>query len=149
LLRSVGEMRAQVANSYEYRGTGIDARLADTRKYAAAIELRALNVVLLAPGQFAEPAELLAAAVRNLAKATADNTDLTLGTMIRSPDFDELDECVLAFRRIAVTDAQHRSNDGLPGSGPVGVQSRDAGMAVRGRWHGRLVLPDLRRRSRR
>jgi hypothetical protein len=106
LLRSAGELRTQVANAAQYHGDEMGTRLADIRKYAAAAQLHAVNVALLAPRKLAEPAQRLAAAASRLAAAAADGTDLRVNEMIRPPDFTELDETFTTFQKIAVADAR-------------------------------------------
>ncbi len=101
LLRAVGELRTQVANNAQYHGNEMGARLAEVRKCAAAAELNAVSVALLDPDKLAEPAEQLAAAASRLAAVAAESTNLSLGNMIHAPDFTELDETIVTFRRIA------------------------------------------------
>jgi hypothetical protein len=86
LLRSVGELRTQVANNHDYRGNEIAERLALVRQYAVAAKVDAVNVALLVPQSLAGPAMQLAAAAASLAVA-AENTRLP-------PDFTDLDRCV-------------------------------------------------------
>ncbi len=105
LLRSAGELRMQVANAAQYHGDEMGTRLADVRKSAAAAQLHAVNVALLAPRKLGEPAQRLAAAASRLATAAADGTDMRVQEMIRLPDFTELDENFTAFRQIAVANA--------------------------------------------
>jgi hypothetical protein len=106
LLRASGELRTQVANNAEYHGDEMGARLAEVRKCAASAQLHAVSVAFLGPATLKEPAERLAAAANGLAEAAAQNTDLSLGNMVRTPDFAQLDEAIAAFRAIAAaTDA--------------------------------------------
>jgi hypothetical protein len=115
LLRAAVELRTQVANNFDYHGTDMGERLAKVRDYAAAAQIPAVSVSMLAPRQFAEPADRLAAAASRLAEAAAANTNLMQGSMTTTPSFSELNECVETFRRIAVDHAE-LTLDAVPGS---------------------------------
>lgn len=98
LLRSVHELRTQVANNHDYRGNQTAERLALVRQYASATDVAALNVALLAPQPLADLARQLAAAAERQA-VEAENTT-------RPPDFTVLDQCVAAFTTEAVKTSQ-------------------------------------------
>jgi hypothetical protein len=104
LLRAAGELRTRVANAADYHGDQMGARLAEIRECAAATQLQAMSVALLAPGKLAEAAENLASAASGLLAVTEQNTDVDHGVMPGAPDFAELDEKISAFRQV-VADA--------------------------------------------
>jgi hypothetical protein len=108
LFRVVGELRTQVAFNRTHYGTDMGDRLARVREYAAAAQLNAVRVELLAQGDLRSAAERLAASARSLGKATEVNTNLELGSVTDSPVFGELDEelddRVETFRQLAVAD---------------------------------------------
>jgi hypothetical protein len=106
LLRAAGDLRAQVANNYSYHGLEMGARLEQVRRYAAATQLYAVSVSLLAPEILGESADLLATAAGSLADWAVGNTNLEQGSMIREPNFRQLDDCVRAFRTKVVGDAE-------------------------------------------
>jgi hypothetical protein len=106
LLRAAGNLRALVANNYSYHGNEMGARLEQVRRYAAATQLHAVSVSLLVPESIAESADLLATAAGSLADWTVSNTNLEQGSMIREPNFRQLDDCVKAFRTKVVGDAK-------------------------------------------
>jgi hypothetical protein len=105
LLGAAGNLRAQVANNYSYHGDEMGARLEQVRKYAADTQLHAVSVSLLVPESLAESANLLATAAGSLADWTVGNTTLEQGSMIREPNFRQLDDCVKAFRTKVVGNA--------------------------------------------
>jgi hypothetical protein len=113
LLRAARGLRVGVAAAAEYHGPELGARLGEIREFAAAVQLHAINLGLLAPHDLAAPADELAAAAARLAAATTENTVLTLGAVAGNPDFAELDEYVQHFKRSAVDQAR-------------GVDGRDA-----------------------
>ena len=95
-----------MANNFSYHGLEMGARLEQVRSYAAAAQLHAVSVSLLAPERLAESADLLATAADSLADWTVLNTNLEQGSMIREPNFHQLDDCVKAFRKKVVGDAE-------------------------------------------
>ena len=105
LLRAVSELRASVANNYEYHGNDMAARVAGILASAASTQVHAMSVALLGPEVLAKAAERLAEAADHLAETAAENTDINLGCMVRIPDFSKLDACVVDFRQIAVSKA--------------------------------------------
>jgi hypothetical protein len=104
-LRAVGELRTRVANAADYHGDQMGARLAEIRECAAATQLHAMTVALLASGKLTEPTARLASAATRLVTVTARNTDLKAGEMLIKPDFTEFDEKITAFRQVVVADA--------------------------------------------
>jgi hypothetical protein len=106
LLQAAGELRTQVANNFEYHGADMPARLAEVRRCADATQVHAATVTLLVPENLGVQAEQLAAAADHLAREAAEKTNLRLNGMDELPSFSELDECVQAFRRIAIADAR-------------------------------------------
>lgn len=101
LLRVCGQIRTQVASNYEYHGTEMADRLAAVRRLAADADLYAVSVSLQAPDRLAAPASALSAATTRLARKTADDTDLSLGSMAERPDYRELEARRDEFRRAA------------------------------------------------
>ena len=106
LLRAAGELRTRVANASDYHGTEMGARLAAIRESEAAVQLHAVRVAVLTPGQLTKPAAQLAEAASRLIAATEHDTDVDHGVMPGTPDFTELDERITAFRLIVVADAR-------------------------------------------
>ena len=98
-----GELRTLVADAAQYHGNDMGARLAEVRERAAAVQLHAVCVALLALGKLGGPAEGLAQAASRLAAAAERHTDLISGTMISCPDYTELDQHGSLFRQNAVT----------------------------------------------
>jgi hypothetical protein len=142
LLGSAAELRACAANATEYHGPEMEARRANIRECARAIQLCAVSVALLAPRTLAMPAERLAAAAARLAAATAENMILALGVMVRSPDFAEIDEYSLIFRRFAVAEVggfgeRVAFSDGIDAAASIGRAMR---------VFSRLMPPDAGRR---
>jgi hypothetical protein len=80
-------------------------RLAEMTSSAAAVQLHAVSVGLLARGTLAEPAGRLAAAARDLATAAVQRTDINLNQMVDSPDFTDFDKSFEAFREQAMAAA--------------------------------------------
>jgi hypothetical protein len=105
LLKAAGSLQTQVANNHEYHGEEMTGRLAEVRGYADATQEHAATVALLVPQTLAEPAEKVAAAATRLASRTAANTNLNPDFMNMPvlPDFSELNDCIKAFRRIAIS----------------------------------------------
>jgi hypothetical protein len=89
LLRSVGQLRTQVANNHDYRGNEMAPRLALVREHAANTKVYAAKVAFLVPQPLADLAAKLDMAAASLA-TSAENP-------ARPPDFTELDERVAAF----------------------------------------------------
>jgi len=98
LLRSAGELRTQVADNQDYHGAEVAERLALVRKYAAAVQVNAVNVALLVPRPLGGLATELAQAAARLA-VSAENTKVP-------PDFTGLDKRVEAFTAEAVQTSQ-------------------------------------------
>jgi hypothetical protein len=98
LLRAAGNLRTQLANNNIYHGAEMGARLELVRQHAAATQLAADTISLLIPANFAKTAELIAEDAGNLADWAVANTDLNQGSMLRKPDFHELDHHVKTFR---------------------------------------------------
>lgn len=94
LLRSVNDLRTQVADNHDYRGSEMAQRLALVRQYASAADISAFDVTLLVPDPLAGLARELAAAAARLA-ALGENTS-------RPPDFTEIESCAAAFTAEAV-----------------------------------------------
>lgn len=105
LLHAASDLRTQVANAAQYHGSDMGARLAEIRKCAAAVQLHAVSVALLAGESLDDPAERLAAAAMDLAAAAVHNADMSLNQMVSCPDLSEFDGSVKAFRLRAVADA--------------------------------------------
>ncbi len=103
LLAAAAQLRTQVANYYEYKGTGLHSRLAEVRKLAADAEQNAVRVELLAP-RLSEVAGDLAIAATRLAQRTIQDTDQSLDAVKSdtTPDYQQLDQCVRAFRRAVI-----------------------------------------------
>lgn len=89
LLRSVGQMRTQIANNHDYRGNETAPLLALVRQHAADAQVQAVKVAFLGSKPLAELATDLAKAIARLA-VKAENTT-------RPPDFSDLDARVAAF----------------------------------------------------
>jgi hypothetical protein len=132
LLRAAVGLRTQVANNFDYHdGPEMRERLAMVREYAAAAQLHATSVSMLAPAQFAEPADQLAEAASHLAEAAAKNTKLDQSTMLKLPSFTELNKLIETFRRIAVGKHAVLTHDVYPVlDQPAGTRGRDAGGAA-------------------
>ncbi|MDX6396581.1 MAG: hypothetical protein QOJ73_7644 [Streptosporangiaceae bacterium] len=105
LLGAAEDLRTTVANAADYHGEEMPARLGQIRTYAAAVQIHAANIELLAPATFATPADVLAKAAGKFAVQAAANTDLKLNQMVAAPDPTELGEAIEVFRKQAVLDA--------------------------------------------
>jgi hypothetical protein len=105
LLGAAEDLRTTVANAADYHGEEMPARLAQVRKYAAAVQIHAANIELLTPATLATPADVLAKAAGKFADQAAVSTDLKLNQMVTAPDPTELGEAIEAFRKQAVLDA--------------------------------------------
>ena len=102
LLRASGDLLTDVANAGDYHGDEMANRLAEIRKLAAAVQIHAATIELLAPGKLSGAAAQLAGAAERFAAATAANTDLQLNQMVTAPDPAELSAAMGAFRKHAV-----------------------------------------------
>lgn len=105
LLRAAADLRTRVANAAMYHGDEMLARLAEIRNCAAAVEVQAASVGLLARETLAEPAAELASAATELAAAAVQGTDMDLNQMPEDPDFATFDERVDLFRIKALATA--------------------------------------------
>ncbi len=105
LLRTVLDLRVRVANNQDYHGEEMAARLAGIRECAATAEVEAVSVALMVGPELAKAAEQLASAAARLATVAAENASLQLGASTRAPHFGELDNCVTAFKALAVADS--------------------------------------------
>jgi hypothetical protein len=105
LLGAAEDLRTGVANSADYRGPEMPSRLAQTRAFAAAVQIHAANIELLAPKTLAGTADALAKAAGKFAAEAAENTDLKLNQMVTAPDATELSEAIEAFRKQSVLEA--------------------------------------------
>jgi hypothetical protein len=105
LLGAAEDLRVTVANAADYHGAGMPARLAQIRQYAAAVQIHAAKIELLAPGTLATAADVLAKAAGRFAAQAAVSTNLKLNQMVAAPDPTELVEAIEAFRKQAVLDA--------------------------------------------
>jgi hypothetical protein len=106
LLRAVGNLRTQVANNYTYHGEEMGTRLERVRNYAAAAQLHAVGVSLLAAESLAMLADVMAKAANSLAEWAVENTNLEQGSMIREPNFRDLDDRTKAFIEKVVGNGQ-------------------------------------------
>jgi hypothetical protein len=106
LIRAVAQLRMQVANNHDYHGEEMTERRASVLAYAAACQVHATNVALLAPHGLGPPAERLAAAASHLGETATRDTDLMMRASLPAPDFNELDECAERFRQAARTHAR-------------------------------------------
>ncbi len=97
LLRAAWDLRTMAANSHEYHGEEMGARLAEIRARAAAASMRWVLIATLAPGDLGNPANRVGMAAEHLAVERASNTDLDRGRSIRDPEFDEMDSCIKDF----------------------------------------------------
>jgi ParB-like chromosome segregation protein Spo0J len=109
LLRAASELRARVANTADYHGDEIGARLAQIRESEAAIHLSAAGVALLTPEELADPAARVARAASRLVMSAEEMVDVAAKQMVARPDFEEFDKSVTAFRDKAVDDARGTS----------------------------------------
>jgi len=103
LLRAAIDLRTQVANNRSFRGdrSAMTDRLEKVREHAAAAQVHAASVALLAPESVAEQADRLAGAAGELADWTAVNTNLDQGALNAEPDFTVLNDRLAAFRTSA------------------------------------------------
>jgi hypothetical protein len=108
LLRSASELRARVANTADYHGAEIGARMAQIRESEAAIHLYAAGVALLAPSTLAEPAAHVAGAASRLVESAEAQVNTTAMQMVSRPDSADLDSSVTAFQHSAINDARAR-----------------------------------------
>jgi hypothetical protein len=129
LLRSASELRARVANTADYHGDEIGARMAQIRESEAVIHLNAAGVALLTPGNLAEPAARVARAASRLVESAAAAVDMTLMQMVSRPDFADLDSSVTAFQRSAINDARARMARSRSRSAPTESEQPGAGGA--------------------
>jgi hypothetical protein len=135
LLGAAGDLRTLVGNATLYRGDQMGAQLAGIGSSAAAVQLCAVRVGLLARQALADAAAGLAVASRELATAVVQNTDLKLNQLVVSPDCTEFDGRVEAFRLRAVEDADERpTRRPRAGRRVAALPRADAGPAT-GRWH--------------
>lgn len=105
ILGATGDLRTRVDNAAQVHGDEMAARLAEIRSAAAAVQLHAVGVALLAPGELAGPGQALADAAARLALATAGSTDKVAQELLCPPQFTELDDAAAAFREAAVAHA--------------------------------------------
>jgi hypothetical protein len=106
LLGAAGDLRTAVANAADYHGAEMTARLAEIRTLAAAVQIHAANVELLAPVPLGDPAAELARAAEKFAVQAGENTNLELEQMVSAPDPSELGAATDAFRAQAVADVR-------------------------------------------
>jgi hypothetical protein len=106
LLRAAVDLRAQVENNGYYHGPDTRERLTQVRTQAADVEVFAVEIAMLAPDVFADPADKLAWAASRLAVAAAASTDLDMNLSIEVPDFCDLDSRIKDFRGKAVAYAK-------------------------------------------
>jgi hypothetical protein len=102
LIREATELRAQVADTADYSGPGMESRLSAVRRRAGGVQLAAANIAMLGPGALAENADLVATAANNLAASMERNIDVRYGTALAMPDFSEFDAYIASWRAIAV-----------------------------------------------
>jgi hypothetical protein len=106
LLRAAVELRTQVENNEGYQGKQMRTRLAQVRKHASDAALRAVLIGTIEPIVFADLADKLAKAARNVALAAAENTNLEMNMSNEVPDLGKLNDCIEAFSRKAVAYAK-------------------------------------------
>jgi hypothetical protein len=106
VLSATGELRARLGNASQVHGPEMAARLAEIRSAAAAVQLHAVSVGLLAQGQLAGPAQGLADAAARLVIATEGSIDAAAQESRGLPDSVEFDEREKAFRIAAVAYAK-------------------------------------------
>jgi hypothetical protein len=104
LLGATEDLLAGVANAVDYHGNDMASRVAGIRTAAAAVQVHALTVQLLAEGGLAGAAERLAGAAAVFTADAESKTDLNLGSM-RAVDPAGLIEAVASFRTAAVRQA--------------------------------------------
>lgn len=110
LLRTIGELRDQVENNYEYPGGDeMGARLAQMRQFVTAAKVHAVSIALLEPRALAKLADQLAKAAERLGVTAAASTDPRVRASNRRPEFGELDACTEAFCEGAVDHARGKS----------------------------------------
>jgi hypothetical protein len=102
LLRAAGDLRTGVANAGDYHGDEMADRLAEIRRFAAAVQIHAATVELLATGKVSGTAAGLARAADKFVVAAVANTDLQLKQMVAATDPTELSKAMEAFRKQAV-----------------------------------------------
>jgi hypothetical protein len=111
MLSTALDLRILVQNISEYHGDEMPARLGEIRKCAAAVEVRATEIVLMvsrdSPG-LAEVAERLAEIAGNLGVAAANNASLRLGASLQAADFRAFNECVSSFKRKVAADGESK-----------------------------------------
>lgn len=105
LLGAAGDLLTDVANAADYHGAEMAARLAEIRKLAAAVQIHAARIELLAPGALGGPAVQLAKMAEKFAAAAAENTNLELNQMVTAPSPTELGAAIEFFRKQAVAEA--------------------------------------------
>jgi hypothetical protein len=109
LLRSVGDLRDQVADNYDYPGGDeMVTRLAQVRQHMTAAKVDAVKVALLEPRVLGKPAKQLADAADRLATMAAKSTDKRVRAANRAPEFTELDTYATAFSESAVNHARSK-----------------------------------------
>lgn len=102
LLQAAVDLRTQVENNEGYQGDEMRSRLARVRKCASKATVHAVGIGTIEPDVFADLADKLAKAARNLALAARENTDLELNMSTGVPDLDELNDCMEAFSEAAI-----------------------------------------------
>jgi hypothetical protein len=105
VLNATGELRARLGNASQVHGPELAVRLGEIRAAAAAVQLHAVSVALLAQGQLAGPAQGLADAAATLVTATEGSIDTAAQQSRGLPDFVEFDEREKEFRIAAVARA--------------------------------------------
>jgi Caspase domain len=106
LFRAAIDLRALVANTFDYYGSEMESRLQEIRASGRAIQVYGLALTLLATENLIDPANRLAAAATLLAEGTLKMSDISRGLMISAPDFSELDSCSEDFRDEAISQAR-------------------------------------------
>jgi hypothetical protein len=106
LLRAAVELRTQVENNQGYQGKEMRDRLAQVRQHASDAALHAVRIGTIEPGVFANFADELARAARNLCVAAAENTNLEMNMSNEMPDLGELNDRIEAFSKRAVAYAK-------------------------------------------
>ncbi len=126
LLRAASELRARVANTADYHGDEIGARLAQIRESEAAIHLSAAGVALLTPKNLAEPAARVASAASRLVMSAEEKVDKDAKQLVTRPKFEEFDKSVTAFQDTAVDDVRARAVSGRSRSARAGHEQAHA-----------------------
>jgi len=119
LLRAVVDLRTQVENNEGYQGDEMRSRLARVRGYASDATVHAVGIGTIEPDVFADLADQLAKAARNLAAAAAANTNLEMSMSTAVPDLGELNDCIEAFSKKAVAYAREVTKLSAPLTGKL------------------------------